>query len=199
MRNSRRVDRLCLLPRRVSTVGSPEIAKGSVVLFFFLLSHCLFTLYLSSTLLFFFFCLFFSPSPPIFFYFLQVRGNFLSLYYSSCHVSPFPWSICHMDTCSRWHSPHHMALMPCVLLPWCHVATLSHAMWHHPMRHPTPDASKNMKFGPSRNSTKFDWVNRFRETNSMVKSVSSFEIKKISRFSTCTIATNYRLAIFQKN
>ena len=36
-RSSRRVDQLCLLPRCVSTVGSPEIAKGSVVpLFLFL-------------------------------------------------------------------------------------------------------------------------------------------------------------------
>ena len=43
---------------------------------------------------------------------------------------------------------------------------------------------------------KFDWVARFRETNSIVKSVSSSKIYKISRFSTCIIATNYRFAIF---
>ena len=99
--------------------------------------------------------LFFHLTHRIFF-FLQVRGSFLSLYYSSCHVSPFPWSMCHMDTCSRWNSPHHMALMPCVLLPWCHVASPGRAMWHYPMCHPTPDASENVKFRSSQNSMKFN-------------------------------------------
>ena len=67
--------------------------------------------------------------PTKLFDFLQVRESFLSLYYSSCHVSPFPWPMCHMETYSRWHSPHYMALMSCVFLPWvpcgspwsCHV------------------------------------------------------------------------------
>ena len=74
----------------------------------------------------------FLPSSTELINFLQVRGSFLSLYYSSYHVSPFLWSMCHLDTCSRWHSPHHMVLMPCVVLPWFHVAAPGHAMWHHP-------------------------------------------------------------------
>ena len=41
----------------------------------------------------------------------------------------------------------------------------------HAMCHSTPDASKNMKFLLSQNLTKFDELTRFRETNSMVKSV----------------------------
>ena len=58
-------------------------------------------------------------------------------------------------------------------------------MWHqhdHAICHPTPDASKNVKFRLSRNPTKFDGVTRFREKNSMVKSVSSSEIYKILDF-----------------
>ena len=144
------------------------------------------------------FFIFFS-FPTGLFGLLQVRESFLSLYCSSCHVSHFPWSKCHMDTCSRWHSPHHMALMSCVLLPWCHVAVPGYAVWHHPMCHATPDTSKNMKFRSSRNSNKFDWVTRFHETNSTVKSVSSSKIYKIFIFSTCILAANYRFAIFQKN
>ena len=60
------------------------------------------------------------------------------------YFSFFPWSMCHMDTCSRRHSPHHMDLMPCVILPWCHVAAPGHTMWNHPMCHPTPGTSKNL-------------------------------------------------------
>ena len=37
-------------------------------------------------------------------------------------------------------------------------------------------ASNFVKIRPSQNSTKFDWVSRFHETNSTVKSVSSSEI-----------------------
>ena len=37
-------------------------------------------------------------------------------------------------------------------------------------------ASNFVKIQQSQNSTKFDWVTRFRETNSTVNSVSSFEI-----------------------
>ena len=37
-------------------------------------------------------------------------------------------------------------------------------------------ASNFVKIRLSQNSTKFDWVTRFRETNSTVKSVSSSEI-----------------------
>ena len=39
-----------------------------------------------------------------------------------------------------------------------------------------PIASNFMKIQLSQNSTKFDWVTRFRDTNSTVKSVSSSEI-----------------------
>ena len=109
--------------------------EGKCCSLFFFFSHCLFFLTLSCTLphfcfflffllfpFFFFFFLFFflfsflSPLTHQFFFFnfLQVRGSFLSLYYS--------FVMCNMDTCSKWHSPHHMALMPCVLLTLCHVA-----------------------------------------------------------------------------
>ena len=158
------------------TVGTPGIrafffcfppSTVFVLPFFFLfLSFLPFLFFSSFSFLF--------PFPIGLFDFLQVRGSFISLYYSFCHVSPFPWSMCYTNTCSRWHSPHHLALMPCVILPWCHVATPGHG--HHPMCHPTPGASKNVKFRPSRNSTKFDWITRFREKNSMVKFASSSEI-----------------------
>ena len=155
----RHMDQLFPFPQCISTVGSPEIAKGSVVPFFFSPltvsfashSHALFLIFvfpfLSPFPFFFFYSFFFllsflSPlTHRIFyflFYFLQVRGSFLSLYYS--------FSMCHMDTCSKLHSPHHMALIPCVLLTWCHVEAPGHAMWQHPMCHPTPGASKNVKF-----------------------------------------------------
>ena len=42
--------------------------------------------------------------------------------------------------------------------------------------HSMPVASNFVKIRLSQNSTKFDWVTRFRETNSMVKSVSSSKI-----------------------
>ena len=42
--------------------------------------------------------------------------------------------------------------------------------------HSMPVASNFVKIRLSQNSTKFDWVTRFRETNSTVKSVSSTEI-----------------------
>ena len=119
--------------------------------------HTLSLSFLSFLSFYFLFLFPFLLTLPIeLFDFLQVRGSFLSLYYSTYHVSPFLWFMCHMDTCSRWYSPHHMALMPCVLLSWFHVVALSHAMWHHPMCHPTPSISKNMKFLPSQNSTKLD-------------------------------------------
>ena len=45
------------------------------------------------------------------------------------------------------------------------------------------DASKNLKYRPSRNLTKFDLVTRFGEKILTVKSIFSSEIYKISRFS----------------
>ena len=141
--------------------GSPS---SPFFYFFLIFFHVLPFLFLFLISFFFIFSFPFSFLLPFLFFsfparlfgLLQVRGNFLSHYYSSFHVSHFQWSMCHMDTCSRWHSPHHMAFMPCVLLPWCHVAALGHAMWHHPMCHLTHVASKNVKFLPYRNSTKFD-------------------------------------------
>ena len=58
-------------------------------------------------------------------------------------------------------------------------------MWHphgHARCHPTPDASKNVKFLLSRNPAKFDEITRFRQKNLKVKSVLSCEISKISGF-----------------
>ena len=55
-------------------------------------------------------------------------------------------------------------------------------------------ASNFVKIRLSQNSTKFDWVTRFCETNSTVKFVSSSEIQNISDFS----VANYRFAIFSE-
>ena len=63
---------------------------------------------------------------------------------------------------------------------------------------PTLVALNFVKIQLSRNSTKFVRVTKFRETKT-VKSVSSSAIYKIFRFSICTIATNFRYALFQKN
>ena len=68
-----------------------------------------------------------------------------------------------------------------------------------PGRHWTPITPKNVKTRLSRNSIKFVWVTRFRETNPMVGSISSSEIWKISRISTYTILAIYCFVIFQKN
>ena len=112
------------------TVSLPFVSHAlSLFFFFFLFPLCFFLL-----------SFFFHLTHRFVFYFRQVRGSFLSLYNSSRHVSPFPWSMYHMDTCSRWHSPHHMALIPCVLLPWCHVATLVMSCGTTPCvtQHPMP-------------------------------------------------------------
>ena len=58
---------------------------------------------------------------------------------------------------------------------------------------------KDLKFRLSRNSKKFVWVTRFCGTNPTVRLVSSSEIFKIFKFSTCIIVVNYRFTIFQKN
>ena len=145
-----------------------EDREGKCHSFFFFLPLCIMHCPISFSLFFPFISLSFSFSFSLFFsiflsfllsfslfsshlthrifYFLQVRESFLSLYYSSYNVSPFLWSMCHMDTCSRWHSPNHMALMPCVFLPCCHVVTPGHAMCHNTMCHLTPSASKIVKF-----------------------------------------------------
>ena len=61
-----------------------------------------------------------------------------------------------------------LIFFPYFIFPISYKCTICHAMCH-----PTPDASKNMKFRLSQNLTKFDGVTRFHETNSKVKSVSS--------------------------
>ena len=113
--------------------------------------------FLSLPLSFVFFYFFlFSPFPfsfPLPFLFFPPSTNTSPIYtrFSICmhfHVSltwlaMFPTCICHYD-------------------PNCHA-----------MCHPTPIASKNMKFRLSHNLTKFTWETRFRETNSAVRSVLS--------------------------
>ena len=76
-----------------------------------------------------------------------------------------------------------------------HLVSFYGAMWHHLMAPcgimpsvkcpPTSRVSKNMKSQLSRNLTKFDWVATFCKTIQTVKSVSSFEIYKITSFSIC--------------
>ena len=85
---------------------------------------------------------------------------------------------CHMLVALGWLLPHH----PCGDPPWFHVAPAHGAMWHHAKCHSTHCASKSVKFLLSRNPMKFDRVARFYEMIPTVKSVSSFEISKISRF-----------------
>ena len=86
---------------------------------------------------------------------------------------------CHMLEALGCLLPHHSCGDP----PWCHVAPAHGAIWHHAKCHPTPHASKNVKFRLSRNPKKFDRVARFRETISMVTSVLSSEIYQFFRFS----------------
>ena len=121
--SSCRVDQLCLLPRCVSTVGSPEIMKGSVVPFFFLLSlvsctvppsFLLFPLCFSflslSFFLFIFLYLFFPYPSSTDFFLLDLRKfppSFSSLSHGHvsshgpsimCHVSPCePCAMCHVS------------------------------------------------------------------------------------------------------
>ena len=71
---------------------------------------------------------------------------------------------------------NHMAL-PSVTLLGCHVASPNYIMCYL-----TPHALKNMKSRLPRNSMKFDVVARFREMIPTMKSISSSEIYKISKF-----------------
>ena len=118
--------------------------------FFFLLS-LFFSFFLFFFLLFGFHLTELFFFSPILLVLSQVRGSFLSPFFllSHGHVSSHgPCIICHVShgPCFRCHHPHHMALMPCILLPWFHVAALCYAMWHHPMCHLTSNTSKNVKF-----------------------------------------------------
>ena len=60
--------------------------------------------------------------------------------------------------------------------PFIDLPTCMHGDTWLAMCHPTLIPSKNMKFRLSRNSTKFVWVTRFRVTNQVVRSGSTFEI-----------------------
>ena len=59
---------------------------------------------------------------------------------------------------------------------WFNVSYSHKCTTCHAMCHPTFDASNNVKFRLSRNSTKFDGVTRFCERNLTVKSVLSYKI-----------------------
>ena len=113
---------------------------------------------------FYFFFYFFSPFDT----FLNVSHGSLPFYY--------PCVICHMDTCIKWQLPHHMVLMPCAPLTSYHVAATWSCYVAPLFESPDTrygDTSKNVKFQLSHNSTKFDWVIRFRKEIPMVKSVFS--------------------------
>ena len=71
---------------------------------------------------------------------------------TKCHES--------LATPHGYYVMYSSPMVPCVIHLW----------------YPTRDTSKNVKFQLSWNPTKFDRVTRFRETNSMVKSISSSEI-----------------------
>ena len=104
------------------------------------LSFLLFPLcfsFLSFSFFLFFFSISFSLILPPSNFFGLTLGSFLPLSLLSlmamclhmvhpscamCHlVSHVPCAMCHMDTCFRWHLPHHMAS--------CHVSFSHGAMW----------------------------------------------------------------------
>ena len=85
---------------------------------------------------------------------------------------------CHMLMALGWLLPHH----PCGDPPRFHVVPTHGAIWHHAKCPLTHRVSKSVKFSLSQNPTKFDKVARFYEMIPMMKSVSSSEISKISRF-----------------
>ena len=137
-----------------------------------------FSLYFHFSFSFSFFLFLFVFSPPLLqrigtkngFDFKQVRGNFLSL-----SNILFFFSFFFLRYFGKISSSHSYPLS----LSTCHASSSYGAMWQphsYVMWHPTPRILKNVKFILSQNSTKFDWVARFRETNSTVKSVSSSEI-----------------------
>ena len=92
-------------------------------------------------------------SPFDFIPFITLFDTWLNMSHPcKCHVS--------LDTPYGYHAMYPSPRVPCGIT----------------MCHPTLDASKDLKFRLFRNPTKFDWVARFHETNSTVKSVSSSEI-----------------------
>ena len=135
---------------------SVDLKEKRKIIFFFLslslssLSLSLSTVSLSFLLTFLLF-IFFFLFPFIFFYFYFFSSFFSFFFVLSFSLFP------PLDTCFNMSHSHK--------------CTTCHAMCH-----PTPDVSKNVKFRLSRNPTKFDWLTRFRETNSTVKSVSSSNI-----------------------
>ena len=101
--------------------------------------------------------------------------------------------------CHTWHNLGHSSHPPTnhatcvtwvhVVGDFCHITCPSQAV----LRHPTLDASKNVKFRLSQNSTKFDMVARFRETIPTVKPFRHPRSRKFLGFS-----RNYRFTLFQK-
>ena len=148
------MDRLFLLLLRKPTVRFPKFLERSFSLYFSPFSLSLFAHSVCSPV-------FFSPFPFfcfsyfLFFYFIvYFYFFFFSLFFFL--VLSFP-------------------LFP-LLDTWLNVSHSHKCTACHVMCHPTPNASKNMKFRLSWNPTKFDGLTRFRETNSTVKSVSSSKI-----------------------
>ena len=107
----------------------PLFPSSHAWIFFFLLSF-VFLSFLFFLPFFFFSPFLLSSTELIFPWCDPKRGNFLSISFSSHFPIPltfmihFPCAMCHMDTCTRWKMPHHMALMPCALLKGCYVAPL---------------------------------------------------------------------------
>ena len=78
-----------------------------------------------------------------------------------------------ITSCNTWLNMSHLFQVHHMDLALCHSLWEPHGIH---MCHPTPDASKNVKFRLSRNPMKFDGITRFCETNSMVESVLSSKI-----------------------
>ena len=135
----------------------------------------------------------FSPS-------LTLRFSFLFLFFffslfSLFSLFLFPFSFCCLSSIpsTNWSSSHFPIFFFSKIF-WQNIfisllSSLSpHAMWHS-----TPRTSKNVKFRLSRNSTKFDWIARFCETNSTMKSVFHPRSRKITFVFS---AANYCFALF---
>ena len=172
------------------TVGTPRKSSLSLPSFsffsphdlnffsIFVFPHFLFFFFIFSFLFFFlfnFFLLFGFHSIELFFLFSYFVGLIpserklpLTFLPSLSWPCVFTWSMYHVS-CVTW--THALGVTFHTTWLSCHVSFSHGAMYH-----PTPDVSTNMKFRPSRNSTKFNWVTRFPETNSTMKSVSSSEI-----------------------
>ena len=88
----------------------------------------------------------------------------------------FSFFILHLAQCEPCIQKYHMAHVMCLSLK---VSCSIHMIMSC---HPTPGASKNVKFRLSQNPIKFYGITRFHKTNTTVESVSSSEIYKIFGF-----------------